>query len=147
MNNQQSQTNEKVDTTTNKNQLIKISKIKPVSEAYSITREYALKSFFVDNRVNEGKDYLLHERIKTLIKNKGLSNSEFYKLSGISRQHYYLISYGLQKCSIELRVKLAKILDTDSSLIFQKNNHIKDKFNGDKIIPFDSMIKFGDSKE
>lgn len=106
----------------NNSQYINNSKISPVSENNSQSIDYARSSFFSIKGVNGCKDWALHERLQTLIKNAGLSNQEFYRIVGISRQHYYQFSWGLQECPIELKVKIARTLNTDSSLIWQNSN-------------------------
>jgi len=97
----------------------------PLSKDISLnTIDYARKSFFSSMGVNSRKDWALHERLQTLIKNAGLTNQEFYISVGISRQHYYQFSWGLQKCPIEIKVRIAKVLNTDSSVIWQNSNNI-----------------------
>lgn len=77
--------------------------------------------FFVKNEVNKGKDCLLKERFKTLIKNKGMSEADFYNSLHISKQYWFCISWGLWNAPVELKLKIAKALDTDSGLIWQES--------------------------
>ncbi len=76
------------------------------------------KNFFLNKGVKECKDTLLKERLKTLIHSKGLSEADFYNSIGLSRQYWYFISWGIWSCSIELKVKIAKALEVDSSVVF-----------------------------
>ena len=77
-------------------------------------------SFFSQEVVKRGKDIALKTRFDTLIKNAGLSQTEFYERTGISRQYFYFISWGIWECPIEMKVKIAKVLTTDSSVIWQE---------------------------
>ena len=65
------------------------------------------------------KDLVLRTRFQTLIKKAGLTNSQFYEQVGISRQYYYFLSWGLWDCGIDTKLKIAKILNCDSMLIWR----------------------------
>jgi len=73
-----------------------------------------------DSEVKRSKDALLKERLKTLIRAKGMSEADFYNQLRISRQYWFFISWGLWPCPIEIKVKIAAALGTDTSLIFQE---------------------------
>ncbi len=75
--------------------------------------------FFCLEQVKLCKKPILKERIQTLIKSKGISESEFYNKIGLSRQYWYYISWGIWKPTTELRIKIARELGVDSSVIFQ----------------------------
>jgi len=77
--------------------------------------------FFAQEGVKECKDGLLKERLKTLINQRGMSEPDFYNLVGLSRQHWYFLSWGLWNCPIEIKLKIAKALGTDSGLIWQES--------------------------
>ncbi len=72
--------------------------------------------------VKESKDRALKIRLQTLINNKGMSEADFYNSLGISKQYWYCISWGLWQAPIDLKIKISKLLDTDTALIFQKGD-------------------------
>lgn len=74
-----------------------------------------------DIGVKKSKDTLLKERLQTLIKAKGLSESEFYNSLGLSKQYWYWLSWGLWEPTIELKVKISKALGTDSCVIWKED--------------------------
>ena len=81
--------------------------------------ENTKKDFFCLRQVKESKDGLLKERLKTLIFSKGMSEKDFYKTLGISRQYWYMISWGLCSVPIHLKIKIAKMLETDTINIWR----------------------------
>jgi hypothetical protein len=65
------------------------------------------------------KDIRLKTRLRTLIDEKGFkSEAEFFQSIGITRHHWFRISWGLDECPIHLKIKIAKALNVDSSIIF-----------------------------
>ena len=77
------------------------------------------KPFFYREGVKQSKKLILKNRLKLLIEAKGMKESEFYNRElQISKQLWYYISWGIWKPSNYLMVKIAKALDTDSSVIF-----------------------------
>lgn len=85
------------------------------------TKEHTEKIKKFTGGVNGRKDGLLKTRLQTLIHSQGLSEPEFFGKVGISRQYWYLLSWGISECPIEIKVKIARLLQTDSSAIFFKS--------------------------
>ncbi len=79
-------------------------------------------SFFKRRAVKERKNLVLRTRFQTLIKQTGMTNSQFYKKAGISRQYYYFLSWGLWEVPIDTKLKISKILGVDSALIWDSSN-------------------------
>ena len=86
------------------------------------------KTFFLTEQVkkskitiNKKKDILLKERLRTLIKSKGLSEADFYHKIGLEKQYWYSISWGLLEIPLDVKVKIAKALDSDTSVIWKEN--------------------------
>jgi len=79
---------------------------------------------FITHEVKKCKNKLLKERLQTLIKASGQSESDFYNKIGLSRQYWYYISWGLWECPLEIKVKIAKSLDTDSAVIFKEEKDV-----------------------
>ena len=57
---------------------------------------------------------------------------EMYKIGdyvgdslGLSKQHWYAISWGIWEAPIELKLKISRELESDSALIFQKREEEK----------------------
>jgi len=78
------------------------------------------RTIFLNSHIRQHKDKELKLRLGTLIKATGLSEKEFYKSLGYSPQVWYALSWGIWDCTIEHKVKIARALETDSSVIFQK---------------------------
>lgn len=76
------------------------------------------KVFSVLRGVKVSKNKHLKERLQTLIADRGLSEPEFFHSIGMSRQHWYYISWGIWDCKYSLKLKIAKALETDTSVIF-----------------------------
>lgn len=76
--------------------------------------------FFLNSAVRRGKDKALKIRLQTLIKARGMSEVDFYSSLGYSRQVWYALSWGVWETTIEHKVKIAKALEVDSSVIWQK---------------------------
>lgn len=81
------------------------------------------RNFFLNRgvykRIYKPKNYTLKERLRTLIKSKGMSESDFYNSIGLTKQYWYCISWGRWDCPIDLKVKIASSLEVDSSVIFE----------------------------
>jgi DNA-binding XRE family transcriptional regulator len=76
------------------------------------------KTFFMPEQVKKSKNQVLKIRLDTLIKQAGYSQRQFYKKLEISRQAWYAYSWGFWKMPTYLKIKVARILNTDTSLIF-----------------------------
>ncbi|MFA6023110.1 MAG: helix-turn-helix transcriptional regulator [Candidatus Pacearchaeota archaeon] len=80
------------------------------------------KTFFLNRkvykRIYKTKNPTLKDRIRTLIKSKGMSEADFYNSLGLTKQYWYCISWGIWDCTLELKVKIATSLGVDSSVIF-----------------------------
>lgn len=101
------------------------------------------EDFFCPEEVNKDNGKALKIRLEALIKNKGLKISKFYKSLGLTKQYWYRISNGLQNCPIELRVKIAKALDSDSSVIWKIDNSQSDRPKPEKA----ESLDLSDSQE
>ena len=75
-------------------------------------------SFFLSEGVIKGKDRALKIRLQTLIKDRGITESEFYKKLGFVKQYWYALSWGIQKPNDDVMFKISKELKVDSRLIF-----------------------------
>lgn len=75
----------------------------------------------VNHEVNRCKNRLIKERLRTLIKAKGMSEADFYNSIKISRQYWYYLSWGICDCPTELKVRIAQALGIDSSVIWQED--------------------------
>lgn len=73
----------------------------------------------VNKRIYKAKNNTLKDRLRTLIKSKGMSEADFYKLIGLTKQYWYCISWGIWDCPSDLKVKIASTLRVDSSVIFE----------------------------
>lgn len=80
--------------------------------------------FFCKEGVKARKDWLLKERLRTLIRQQGLSEIEFYHSLNFSRQHWYELSWGLFKTPFDTKLKIAAALKTDTSIIWPIQNKI-----------------------
>lgn len=77
------------------------------------------KRFFLNGGVKESKDYALKTRLQTLIRAAGMSEPDFYNQLRLSRQLWYYYSWGVWECPVEVKVRISKALNTDSSAIWQ----------------------------
>ena len=102
------------------------SNIKPL-DGNSTSRE----TYSSISHVKKRKDQVLKVRLDTLIKNVGLSQREFYKQLGISRQAWYGYSWGLISTPVDLKVRIARLLNTDTSLIYNTARPIYSEKGGD----------------
>lgn len=80
-------------------------------------------------QVKKRKNQLLKIRLDTLIKNAGLSQRQFYKQLGVSRQGWYGYSWGLIDTPVDLKVRIARLLNTDTSVIYSQKEHSKGEMN------------------
>ena len=82
------------------------------------------KTIFLNSHIRRVKDKSLKIRLQTLIQAKGLSEKDFYKRLGYSPQVWYAISWGIWETTINHRVRIAKALEVDSSVIWQERRRI-----------------------
>ena len=83
------------------------------------------KSFFCSEGVKksllEAKDKGLKNRLRVLILERGFKEEHnFFQELGLTRQYWYRISWGIDECPIYLKIKIAKALNVDSILIFER---------------------------
>lgn len=78
------------------------------------------ENFFLPSGVKERKDYELKNRLRTLIKRLGKSEADFYRENGFTKQYWYGISWGLLDTPLDVKIKISRALDTDSSLIWRE---------------------------
>lgn len=91
------------------------------------TQDSSNQPFFLNSDVRRCKDKALKIRLQTLIKAKGMSEADFYNELGYSRQVWYAMSWGVWETSIEHKVKIARALGVDSSVIWQeKKQEVQD---------------------
>ena len=57
--------------------------------------------------VKARKDQALKIRLQTLIKERGMSEPQFFRKLELSRQYWYFISWGIWNCPDWLKVKIA----------------------------------------
>ena len=81
-------------------------------------------TIFLNSHIRKVKDRSLKIRLQTLIKARGLSEKEFYKSLSYSAQVWYALSWGVWEANIETKVKIAKALNVDSSVIWQENKEL-----------------------
>jgi hypothetical protein len=79
-------------------------------------------TFSLTTAVKKCKNTLLKERLRTLIRSNGLSEREFYHSINLTRQYWYGVSWGIMSIPFELKLKIAKALNVDTSIIWQKQN-------------------------
>jgi hypothetical protein len=77
-------------------------------------------TIFLNSHIRKVKDRTLKLRLQTLIKAKGLSEKDFYKSLNYSPQVWYALSWGIWEANIETKVKVARALEVDSSVIWQE---------------------------
>lgn len=87
----------------------------------SQTSNNSKQPIFLGKQVTKCKDSALKERLRVLIKSKGMSESDFYHLIEMSKQNWYSYSWGLWQPTLELKVRIAKALGVDSSVIWQES--------------------------
>lgn len=75
--------------------------------------------------VKQCKNYLLKNRLHTLIISKGLSEPDFFNSLGFSRQYWYFISWGIWDTKPEDKIRIAEALNVDSSVIWQSADKTK----------------------
>lgn len=92
-----------------------------VSQEKNHSQENTTKqNFFLDKPVKKCKNWVLKNRLQTLIKRLGMSEADFYKEIGLSKQYWYMISWGMEETPQDVKIRVAKALDTDTSLIWQE---------------------------
>lgn len=77
------------------------------------------KSFFSKEEVISRKDEQLKSRIRTLIADRRLKECEVYHKLGITKQYWYNITWGIWEAPQEMKLKIAKLLCTDTSVIWR----------------------------
>ncbi len=75
-------------------------------------------NFFLNKAVKERKDYALKNRLQTLVKRLGKSEADFYQELGLTKQYWYGISWGILETPLDVKIKISRGLDTDTSLIW-----------------------------
>mgnify|MGYP001580825358 CR=1 FL=1 len=94
-----------------------------VSENRGSSNNTQQSLFFIKHGVKKRKDQALKIRLDTLIKQAGMSQRQFYRKLEISRQAWYAYSWGFWEMPIYLKIKVSKLLNTDTSLIFQEEKN------------------------
>ena len=64
------------------------------------------------------KNEAIKNRFQTIIFSLGMSEKEFYKKIGISKQQWYVLSWGLWDPPFERKLEIAQLLKTDTGLIW-----------------------------
>ena len=82
------------------------------------------KPIFLNSHIRKIKDVSLKIRLQTLIKARGLSEKDFYRSLDYSPQVWYALSWGIWEANIETKVKVAKALEVDSSVIWQDSKEL-----------------------
>lgn len=101
-------------------------KIKPkIKENKPEPKNDANKTFFLPERVDKRRDKELKLRLRTLISAKGLSEADFYHSIGMSKHFWFRISWGMQECPLDLKVRISQSLGTDSSVIWLPKEEAK----------------------
>lgn len=108
-----------------KNKQSNFKRISIPKEGFPKSIDYARNSFFIQTKVKQCKNALLKLRLQTLIFDRGLSESKFYKKIGLTKQYWYALSNGIFEPTLEIKIKIARELKTDSSLIFQEGGDSK----------------------
>lgn len=103
----------------NPSNYLKLSEEPFLDDSRKQTNSDTDNSFFCREGVKERKNRALKERLRTLIFQKKMSEPEFFNSLGITRQHWYSISWGLWPCPTELKIKIAERLGVDSILIWR----------------------------
>lgn len=80
--------------------------------------------------VKKRRNDALKARLKVLIATLGMSQADFYKSLGLSKDYWYLLSYGKMTCPLDIKVRIAKALGVDSSVIWQEESQKKEEQNG-----------------
>ena len=84
-------------------------------------------SFSLIDGVKRCKNRVLKNTLRVLIKRQGKSEPEFYRGLGLSKQYWYMISWGIEETPQSIRIKISRELDTDTSLIWLE---VKNEING-----------------
>src|SRR3989338_7817753 len=82
------------------------------------------KPIFLNSHIRKIKDVSLKIRLQTLIKARGLSEKDFYRSLDYSPQVWYALSWGIWEANIETKVKVARALEVDSSVIWQDSKEL-----------------------
>lgn len=84
--------------------------------------ESSNESFFCPTGVKKRKDGVLKERLRTLILERKMSEPEFFHSIGITRQYWYMISWGIEDTPLPLKIKIAEALRVDTLVIWRNDN-------------------------
>ena len=76
--------------------------------------------FFLVKAVEKHRNQALKVRLQTLISAKGLSQADFYKSLGLTKDYWYHLSWGRIVCPLDIKVRIAQALGVDSSVIWQE---------------------------
>ena len=79
-----------------------------------------IQAIFLNSVVRKSKDEALKNRLQALIHSKGLSEHEFYTSLGFTKQVWYALSWGIWNATRSTKIKIAKELGTDSSVIWKE---------------------------
>ena len=90
-----------------------------MGKQYNSNKEPFFFNSEVNKRIYWPKNTILKDRLRTIIKSKGMSEADFYNRIGLTKQYWYFISWGIWECPGDLKVKIASTLDVDSSVIFE----------------------------
>lgn len=77
-------------------------------------------SFFYPEQVKEGIKDTLKKRFQTLIFAKGMTEPQFYKSLGFSKQYWYQVSHGYWDIPLAIKIKIAQALGVDTRLIWRE---------------------------
>lgn len=105
------------------NNLINFSK-EETSEKSQGGSNPSTKTSSSHHRVKQCKSPMLKNRLRTLILSKGMSEPDFFSDLGFSRQYWYFISWGIWETKPEDKIRIAKALDVDSSVIWRDEKHV-----------------------
>lgn len=106
----------------NNKDYIKFSESSNLSDSQQEVDNSSSEAFSVVEGVKVRKNKALKTRLRTLIHEREMSEAEFRDSIGMSRQHWYAISWAIWPCPIEWKLKIARALGVDSALIWGGKN-------------------------
>lgn len=83
------------------------------------TEQSKEENFFLDNEVVEGCYEPIHIIFKTLLMTKNWKQQDLADAVGIDKANISRICHGLYIPTLDLRLKIAKALEVDSSIIWR----------------------------
>ena len=98
---------------------VSIGKELPGAQKNHETVETSQKDFLFNGAVKKCKSEGLKNRLRALILDRHKSEADFFNSLGISRQYWYMISWGLGECPTDLKIKISAALGTDSRTIWE----------------------------